>query len=132
MHAWTQNNAIIVLSSNRKLIIMINNVLYSIWKQYYEIDIGQFGTEDIGIRLSQFMCLMFLLMSWMIHPWRWTLEKRQIIMQKLCLSFSTFRPIVWIRNLNETKHSIDKGFVSCCTLHVILNTEQIFSYWMFG
>lgn len=62
-HVWTQNNAITMLSSNRKIIIIIINILYSIWKQY-KIEIGQFCTEDIiGIRLTQFMCLMFLLKS---------------------------------------------------------------------
>lgn len=133
-HVWTQNNAIIMLSSKRKIIITIN-VLYSIWKQY-KIDIGQFCTETIGIRLTQFICLMFywshvisVSKSQMKHPWRWISEKRYInVMPKLCPSFHTF---LLMCHLNATKHSIDKGYLSCRTPHAILNIEQIFSDWMF-
>lgn len=64
LYARVKNNAIIImLRSNRKIIIIIIKVLYSIWKQY-KIEIGQFGTEDIGIWWTQFMCLMFSLKSW--------------------------------------------------------------------
>lgn len=118
-HVWTQNNAIVMLSSNRKIIII--NVLCSIWKQY-KIEIGQFGTEDIRIRLTQFMCLMFLLKSWNFSvkepnetSMALDIAEKVNVMPKLCSNFDTFRPVVLIWHLNATKHIIDKGYVSFCT-----------------